>query len=104
MMEAGPSAPTWPLYELTGVDEGWEDGLVAFLSRLHQHPEWTSGRQDSHQICNHTNKPEQGMMGNKQVFSVVPANAALTVNSEDPTSTSASTAGVSLLPSTGMLM
>lgn len=72
MMEARPSALTWPLYELTGVDEGWEDGLIALLSGLHQHPEWTSGRQDSHQICNHTNKPEQGMMGNNKVFSVAP--------------------------------
>lgn len=40
--------------ELTGVDEGWEDGLVAFLSRLHQHPERTFRTQDGHQVCNNT--------------------------------------------------
>lgn len=40
--------------ELTGVYEGWEDGLVAFLSRLHQHPERTFRTQDGHQVCSNT--------------------------------------------------
>lgn len=36
---------------LTGVDEGGENGLVALLSRFHQHPEGPFRTENGHQVC-----------------------------------------------------